>query len=106
MREEPEEYRTLVEALLSAGDVRERTMMGMPSLTVGGRLFAGLARGGIAVKVGRERVEGLRASGRALPFDPSGRGRPMKDWALVPPPADDWQALAEEAKAFTAEHSG
>jgi hypothetical protein len=35
-------------------------------------------------------------------FDPSGRGRPMKDWALVNAAAADWLELAGEAKAFAA----
>ncbi len=46
-----------------------------------------------------ERVGELIAAGRASPFDPSGRGRPMKDWALVQLPDSDWLALAEEARA-------
>jgi TfoX-like protein len=84
---------------LSADPAVERTqMMGMPSLKLGGKLFCGAWEGELVVKVGRERVGELVDAGRAAPFDPSKRGRPMKDWALVPEPADDWLALAEEAR--------
>jgi hypothetical protein len=43
------------------------------------------------------------AGGRARPFDPSGRGRPIKDWAQVPEPDGDWLGLAEDAKELARE---
>jgi hypothetical protein len=66
-------------------------------------MFGGLFDGDLIVKVGRERAQELIGAGRAAPFDPSGRGRAMKDWAQVPEPADDWPDLADEAKAFVRE---
>jgi hypothetical protein len=100
---EPPEYREVVERLLSDPVVSEAQMMGMPSLKLGAKMFGGLFDGRLVVKVGRARVEQLIAAGRAEPFDPSGRGRPMKDWALVGAPAADWLDLADEAKAFAGE---
>jgi TfoX-like protein len=95
----PEDSYEAVVAELCADPAVERTqMMGMPSLKLGGKLFGGTWGGELVVKLGRERVDELIAAGRAAPFDPSGRGRPMKDWALVHEPADDWLALAEEAR--------
>jgi TfoX/Sxy family transcriptional regulator of competence genes len=92
-------YREVVEELLAEdGDVSETKMMGMPTLRVGRRRFGGAFDGELVVKVGRERAQELIEAGRAQAFDPSGRGRPMKDWAQVHQPADDWLALAEEAK--------
>ena len=42
-------------------------------------------------------------------FDPSGRGRPMKEWIAIKEPAAQarkkWLALAEEAKAFVSHAS-
>ena len=77
-------------------------MMGMPALKVGSKMFGGLYEGALVVKLGNERAAALFESGRATPFDPSGRGRAMGGWAVVPEPAGDWLALAEEARAFTA----
>jgi hypothetical protein len=97
-------YEAVVGELLADPEVSEGKMMGMDVVKVGPKLFAGVAEAGMTVKIGRERVGELIGSGRAGEFDPSGRGRPMKDWALIGEPTDDWLALAEEAKAFVREH--
>jgi TfoX/Sxy family transcriptional regulator of competence genes len=93
-----EAYRQVVHELLADPEVSEAKMMGMPALKRGGKMFGGFYDGALVVKLGRARVDELIAGGRAAPFDPSGRGRPMRDWALVAEPADDWAALAEEAR--------
>ena len=95
-----EAYRAVVHELKADPEVREALMMGMPSLKRGSKMFGGYRDGELLVKIGRERVDELVAAGRARPFDPSGAGRPMKDWALIAEPADDWLALADEARAF------
>ena len=97
---EPIAYRKVVEALLMDPGVSETKMMGMPSLRIAGKLFGGLHDDALVVKVGRARADELIAAGRAQPFDPSGRGRAMKDWARVPEPPDDWIQLAEEARSY------
>jgi hypothetical protein len=99
---EPQAYRDVVEALLADAEVSEAQMMGMPSLKRGSKMFGGLFEGELVVKLGRERAQELIGAGRAAPFDPSGRGRPMKDWALVHEPPDDWLELAREAAAGAA----
>ena len=97
-----EGYRTVVHELKADPEVSESLMMGRPSLKRGSKMFGGYRDGELLVKLGRERVDELVAAGRARPFDPSGAGRPMKDWALVGEPADDWLALADEARAGVA----
>jgi hypothetical protein len=72
--------------------------MGMPVVTLGGRILCGRAGAELVVKLGRERVSALVEAGRASPFDPTGRGAPMKDWALIGADDEDWLALALEAK--------
>jgi hypothetical protein len=100
MSAEPESYRRLVESLLQSDPaVTEGQMMGMPALKRGSKMFGGLSGVDLVLRIGRERVTELIESGRAKAFDPSGRGRPMKDWAQIPEPDDDWPALAEEAEA-------
>jgi TfoX/Sxy family transcriptional regulator of competence genes len=98
--DEPPAYRSVVEQLLADPAVTEAQMMGMPALKVGGKMFGGLSGTSLVLKIGRARVDELVAAGRAEPFDPSGRGRPMRDWAALPEPADDWLTLATDAKAL------
>ena len=100
--DQPEAYRSLVDELRADPAFSEGQMMGMPALKVGSKMFGGLWQDELVVKVGKERAAVLFGSGRAVPFDPSGRGRAMGGWALVAAPSDDWLALAEEAKSFTA----
>jgi hypothetical protein len=101
--DEPEAYRSVIESLLGDPAVSEAQMMGMPCVKVANKIFGGLSSdGALVAKIGRERVDELIDAGRAHPFDPSGRGRPMRDWAKLPAPSDDWLAFANEAKAFAA----
>ena len=61
-------------------------------------------RKAMAFKLGRDSPHHSRAlelPGAQL-FDPSGMGRPFKDWVEVPAAsADAWPSLAEAALAFT-----
>jgi hypothetical protein len=73
-------------------------MFGMPCLKHAGKAFAGLHGDAMAFKLGPP----AHAAALALPgahlFDPSGRGRPMKQWVAVPAAASaHWPALAREA---------
>jgi len=73
------------------------------ALTVGGRIFAmHSSRGEYVVKLPRERVTALIASGDGEAFD-AGRGRVMKEWLAVNERSRiDWTALADEARLFVA----
>src|SRR6476620_7776609 len=69
-------------------------------LRVGGKIFAMLVRGELVVKLPADRVTALVEAGQGAPFD-AGKGRPMREWASVPPDAGaDWDALADEACGF------
>jgi hypothetical protein len=73
---------------------------GAGALQVDGRIFAMPSGDGLALKLPRDRVTALLAAGMGTPFD-AGKGRPMKEWVVVPwRPDIDALALAEEALAF------
>ncbi|MEV5897373.1 hypothetical protein [Nonomuraea fuscirosea] len=82
--------------------VRIYRMMGRPALKdQAGKVFASLQRDGAMVfRLVRETPEhaaALRLAGASL-FDPSGQGREMKDWVVVPhTSAGQWTDLAEAA---------
>jgi hypothetical protein len=97
-------YSAVVQAMLTDPRVTEAKMFGMPVLKVGGKVFAGLWKKQIAVKIGVERVQELLKAKAGKSFDPSGLGRPMKEWITIKEPETSaktkWIASAEEAKAF------
>jgi TfoX/Sxy family transcriptional regulator of competence genes len=69
-------------------------------LRVSGKIFAMLVGGELVVKLPRDRVDELVDAGVATRFD-AGKGRPMKEWASLPPSASRrWRALVDEARAF------
>jgi hypothetical protein len=73
-------------------------LFGARSLTLDGTAFACLKNGRLAVKLGSGstvHAAALDLAGASL-FDPSGKGRPFRDWVAVPiAEADEWGRLAE-----------
>ena len=77
-----------------------RGKFGASALKVDGKIFAMVSGGELVVKLPKARVDGLIATGAGTPFD-AGRGRPMKEWvSIAPDRADEWTALADEARRF------
>jgi hypothetical protein len=100
--EAEERYAALSRAFLERGAVRQEGKgFGSSALKVDGRIFAMLSsRGEFVLKLPRERVAQLIASGQAVHYD-AGKGRPMKEWLALPPDSPlDWSELAEEALTF------
>lgn len=75
-----------------------RRAFGADALKVNGKIFAMPVKGELVVKLPRERVTALVASGRGTYFDP-GHGRLMKEWISLPD-GDDSLNLAREARDF------
>ena len=95
-------YEAVVSEMMATSPTTSGKMFGMPCLkNSNGKAFAGYFEGTMVFKLGgASHAEALALSGAKL-FDPSERGRPMKEWVVV---ADDdldtWRELAEEAFAF------
>ena len=95
-------FEDLCDDLLHRHPDLERTkMMGMPSLKLNGKLVAGYTapEDAMVFKLAdpAAHAETLALDGAHL-FDPSGRGRPFKEWVVVPPAhAARWLELAERA---------
>lgn len=74
------------------------TMFGKRALTAHGKAFACLKGDVLAFRLGdatAEHAEALGVPGAEL-FDPSGKGRPFKDWVAVPR-TEVWARYAELA---------
>jgi hypothetical protein len=103
----PEErYAAVAETLLTRAGVTSSTAepqarKGFGSsgeLKVGGKIFSILTKGRLVVKLPRQRVDELVASGAGERFDPRNDGRLMKEWlALDSNSGMDWLALSTEA---------
>ena len=89
----------LAAEVMADPEVERTQMMGHPALKTRGKMFAISFGDDLVVKLGRQVVDAMIAAGEAKPFDPGGNGRPMRDWAQVPP-SEDWVELAEDAKAL------
>jgi hypothetical protein len=59
-------------------------MFGMPSLKANGKAFAGVFGDALVFKIGGDAHAGALALSGAVLFDPSGTGRAMKEWVVVP----------------------
>ena len=83
---------------LAPRGVLSGALFGARSLTFDGTAFACLKGGHLAVKLGAGRPAhdaALELEGASL-FDPSGKGRPFKDWVAVPAAqSEEWGRLAE-----------
>ena len=75
---------------------------GTSALKIDNRIFAMLVQGRFVIKLPRQRVDALVASGDGQRFD-SGQGRPMKEWVAIEPASGlEWLVLAREARTFVA----
>ena len=97
-----ERYDDLADFLAFRHDfVQLSQMMGMPCVKARGKMVLGFSGSSDAMvfKLGEPEVhaEALALEGAKL-FDPSGEGRPFKQWVVVPAAhADRWESFAEHA---------
>ena len=91
----------IVEDLAPRG-VLPGALFGSRSLTYDGTAFASFRPTRMAIKLlggTLEHDEAMALDG-ATAFDPSGKGRPLKDWVCVPASQEDaWPRLTEAALA-------
>ena len=94
-------YEEIAAGLEGAG-VKASSMFGMPTLKLNGRAIGGLWGDAMTFKLAPDALaDALRIEG-AHSFDPSGMGRPMKAWVVVPlSRSEEWERLARLALAAT-----
>ena len=90
-------WEALAQSLASKGVVLS-AMFGMPALKFEGKAFGGLFGDAVVFKLdGASHADALKVTGAML-FDPSGMGRPMKAWVVVPSAQSKrWAGLADAA---------
>lgn len=84
-----------IAAGLEGAGVKASTMFGMPTLKLNGKAIGGLWGDAMTFKLAPDALaDALRIEG-AQPFDPSGMGRAMKAWVVVPlAQSGEWERLA------------
>src|SRR5436305_14756893 len=77
-------YEAVVSEMMATSPATSGKMFGMPCLkNSNGKAFAGYSEGTMVFKLGgASHAEALALPGAKL-FDPSERGRPMKEWVVV-----------------------
>lgn len=93
------QYEAIAAELAATSPTKLSKMFRMPCLkTINGKAFAGFHHGAMVFKLRiPQHSEALALSGAHL-FDPSGGGRPMKEWVEVPAEhAAHWLELAHAA---------
>ena len=79
-----DEYQKLVHAYADDKNVVAGQMFGKPCLKVGGKAFIAQHKETIVFKLtGAAHTKALSQAGAVL-WDPSGKGRPMKEWVALP----------------------
>ena len=93
-------YDDIVDALTAwHPDCKASRIFSMPCVKRSGRVVFGWSRGGMVFKLTdpATHARALAVPGAHL-FDPSGEGKPFRQWVVVPPEqADEWEPLAAEA---------
>jgi hypothetical protein len=92
-------YDEIAAGLAGAG-VKASSMFGMPTLKRNGKAIGGLWGDAMTFKLAPEAVADALSLEGAKQFDPSGLGRPMKAWVVVPlAQSGEWERLAQLALA-------
>jgi hypothetical protein len=99
-------FERITSGFMSDPTVSQGTGFGSsPALRVRNRIFAMLVGGALVVKLPKDRVDQLVASGIGACFDP-GHGRVMREWVTVPVGhATEWEELTADAFAFVEQRS-
>ena len=89
------------DAIVKALGADDSAMFGMPTMKAEGKAFTGIFGDALVFKLtGAAHTAALALAGAAL-FDPSGTGRAMKEWVVVPKAhAKKWAELAASALSY------
>lgn len=97
------EYEKLVGQYANDSDIIAGQMFGKPCLKVSGKAFVAQHKDVVVFKLsGAQHQKAMAVSGAVL-WDPSGKGRPMKEWVALPAAASrSFKAFAAAAYEYVA----
>jgi hypothetical protein len=95
-------FAAVLDEIAVAGAVERAVWFGAPAAKVEGKIFVALWRGALVARIGAEEVDHRVLARDGVRFDPSGKGKAMKDWLESNAEHAEWTELALAAIAFTA----
>jgi hypothetical protein len=95
-------FEAVLDEISLAGAIERSVWFGTPAAKVDGKVFLCLWRGALVARLGADEVDHRVVAGDGVRFDPSGKGRAMKDWLESSAEPAEWAELALGAIAFTA----
>ena len=103
MTDAAEHYESLKRRYADDAEVAAGQMFGKPCLKINGKAFVAQHLGTVVFKLGGDAHARALAQAGATLWDPSGKGRPMKEWVALPAAANPgFPALADAARAHVA----
>lgn len=101
--DEEDRYNEIAESMAPAG-VTKGSLFGKPCLKIGSKSFACFFQEAMVFKLDPDSLNSAISLPGTKHFDPSGSGRPMKQWVQVPfEHADRWPELADQALRYALE---
>jgi hypothetical protein len=84
MSDAESEYQALVKLLTKTAGVTASQMFGKPCLKINGKAFVAQHLSTVVFKLRSPEHERASALKGAKSWDPSGKGKPMKEWVAIP----------------------
>jgi hypothetical protein len=94
-------FDTLLDELAVHAGIERALWFGAPAAKVEGKMFLAIFDGTLVARAGQEEVDDRVLAGHGERFDPSGKGRALKDWLQTNLEPADWPELAQAALAFS-----
>lgn len=96
-----EAHKTYLQTGTSVSNAEESQLFGKPCFKINGKAFVCFFNDEMVFKLsGESHAEALSLDGTQF-FDPSGKGRPMKEWVQVPFHYNDcWISFAQRAADY------
>ncbi len=99
-------YNTIGETLVKKHKAEISKLFGKPCIKINGKAFACFFNGDMVFKLDETNHKKASALKGSKLFDPSGAGRPMREWVQVKPTHEkEWTKLAEDALNYVLENS-
>jgi len=101
MSDSEKKFDMLADIFAAQPDVVRGQMFGKPCVKINGKAFIAFHKDEMVFKLSGETHKKALSIKNAHLWDPSGKGRPMKEWICVPASnSSTWKELSESAQTY------